>query len=65
MEEVKEWICPYYHKVVDAGECWDMYFIAMGSFQDDNLVKKEDKDKLFAMCEKCKKHGVIPGGKSV
>lgn len=65
MEEVKKWICPYYHKVVDADECLDMYFIAMRAFRDDDLVKEEDRDKLFAMCEKCKKHGVIPGGKSV
>ena len=64
MEKAKEWICPYYHKVVDADECYDMYFIAMRAFRDDDLVKEEDRDQLFAMCEKCQKHGVIPYEKS-
>lgn len=56
MEEVKEWICPYYHRIVDSDECYDMYLVAMRFFKDESLVKEEDRDKLAEMCEKCKKY---------
>ena len=59
MREVKEWVCPYYNRVVDEDECLDMYLVAMRAFKDEELVNEKDRDALFAMCDKCKKHGVI------
>ena len=56
MEEVKEWVCPFYHRVVDSGECIDMHLVAMRAIRDEELVKEEDRDALDAMCEKCQKY---------
>ena len=64
-QEAKKWRCPFYKRIVDSNECLDIYLNAMDSFADYDLVKQEDREACFAMCEKCKKHGVIPGGKNV
>lgn len=61
MEKVKEWICPYYNRTVDSDECCDMYLIAMRAFKDESMVKEADRDKLFAMCRKCKKYNIAEG----
>ncbi len=61
MPEVKEWLCPYYDKVIDEYECLDMYLIATRAIKDEKTVKEEDRDALFAMCQKCRKHGIIEG----
>ena len=59
MREVKKWLCPYYERIVDELECYEMYLIAIGGIRDEALVKEEECDALCAMCDKCKKHGVI------
>lgn len=40
-----------------------IYLNAMDSFADYDLVKQEDRETCFAMCEKCQNHGIIPCGK--
>ena len=62
MREVKEWVCPYYNRVVDEDECLDMYLVATRSFRDEKLVNEKDRDALCAVCDKCKKHGIIDAG---
>lgn len=56
MEEVKKWECPYYHKVIDSDECYEMFLIASRMVRDEDVVKEEDRDALFSMCEECQKY---------
>ncbi len=65
MSEVKEWRCPYYDRVIDEYECLDMYLIASRAIKDEKIVKEEDRNALFAMCQKCRKHGIIEGKQSL
>ncbi len=58
MADIKEFICPYYNRIVDEDECSDMFMIASRLFIDETLVKEDDKDKLYNICIKCKKHGL-------
>lgn len=56
MNEVRMWECPFYHRVVDSDECFDLHLIAMRAFRDEDLVKEADRDALDQMCEKCRNY---------
>lgn len=56
MEEVRKWECPFYRRIVDSDECFDLHLIAMRAFRDEDLVKESDRDALDSMCEKCKNY---------
>ena len=58
MENKRDFVCPFYNREVWEDECYDMFLIASGLFIDEGLVKEEDRNKLYVMCEKCKKHGL-------
>ncbi len=53
MEEIREWECPFYHRVVGEDECYDLFLIATRLVRDEDLVKEKDRDALNLMCEKC------------
>lgn len=51
----REWFCPYLHETIPASQCYDVYLIACGLFEDDELVPPQDRDRLLQICEACGK----------
>lgn len=57
LSENNKYKCPYYNRIVEEFECYDMFMIANRNFIDENLVREEDRDALYKTCLKCGKHG--------
>lgn len=55
--EIKEYICPFYNRVVDECECYDMFMVSARFFKNDKLVPERDREVLYKTCLKCGKHG--------
>lgn len=53
----KAFECPFYHRIVEYAECYDMFMVAGRSFKDEELVPEKDRGALYQMCLKCGKHG--------
>lgn len=51
----RDWFCPYRQKDIPSCECYDLYLIACGLFEDDSLVPPQDADRLRGICENCGK----------
>lgn len=51
----REWFCPYLQKTIVSRECYDLYLIACGLFEDDDLLSPQDADLLCKICEACGK----------
>lgn len=56
MEGMRSWECPFYHRVVDEDECYDMFLIATRAVRDEKLVKEKDRDALNLMCDECRNY---------
>ena len=55
--EIKEYICPFYNRVVDECECYDMFMVSARLFKNDKSVPERDREALYKTCLKCGKHG--------
>ena len=52
-----EYTCPFYQRVVDYAECYDMFMVAARFFKNEKLVPEKDRDALYKVCLRCGKHG--------